>query len=148
MPTYRRSRDTIVAAPQKLCFEVLTDYERSPEWQGPVKRADVLERYDDGLAAVVAYEIDAKVRTVHYTLRHRYDAPRCVTSDFVEGDLEHVAGEWTFEPHEDAEALVTFSMEIDPGRFVPRPIARMLETQVMGAALDDLRREAERVVST
>jgi len=147
MPTYRRSRDTIVAAPQRLCFEVLTDYERSPEWQGPVKRADVLERYDDGLAEVVAYEIDAKVRTVRYTLRHRYDVPRRVTSDFVEGDLRHVAGAWTFDADDDATSRVTFSMEIDPGRFVPRPIARMLEAQVMGAALDDLRREAERLAA-
>ena len=112
-----------------------------------MKRADVVERYDDGLAAIVAYEIDAKVRTVHYTLRHTYEVPRCVTSEFVEGDLKHVGGRWTFDPHDDG-ALVTFSMEIDPGRFVPKPIARMLESQVMGAALGDLRREAERLAAS
>jgi ribosome-associated toxin RatA of RatAB toxin-antitoxin module len=148
MAMHRRSREALVAAPSEVCFATLTDYERACDWQGPVKRADVLEWGDDGLGRVVAYEIDAKVRTVRYTLRHRYDAPRSVVSELVEGDVKHLEGEWRFEPREASVTLVTFSARLDPGLFVPGPVRRIIEGQVMGAALDDLRREAERVAAT
>jgi ribosome-associated toxin RatA of RatAB toxin-antitoxin module len=145
---HRRAREALVAAPQALCFAVLIDYERAPEWQGPVKRADVLERDELGRGAVVAYEIDAKVRTVRYTLRHAYDEPHRVNSSLVEGDVKHLEGEWRFDASDAATTLVTFSAHLDPGMFVPGPVRRIIEGQVMGAALDDLRREAERVAGT
>ena len=148
MGMHSRAREAVVAAPPELCFAVLTDYERAPEWQGPVKRADVLERDERGRGAVVAYEIDAKVRIVRYTLRHVYDEPHRVNSSLVEGDVKQLEGEWRFDASDAARTLVTFSAHLDPGTFVPGPVRRIIESQVMGAALDDLRREAERVAAT
>jgi Polyketide cyclase / dehydrase and lipid transport len=148
--THRRSREALVAAPQALCFAVLTDYERAPQWHGPVTRADVLERDELGRGAVVADEIDAKVRSVRSTLRHVYDEPHRVArrSSLVEGDVADLGGESRFEAQDAATTLVTFSARLDPGMCVPGPVRRIIEARVMGAALDDLRLEAERVVAS
>ena len=142
MPSYHRRHETRIAAPAQLCFDVLTDYESVPEWQGPVKRCQVLERDERGRGSVVEYEVDAKVRTISYRLRQCYDEPHRIDSEYLGGDVQDLDGTWTFEPAGDA-TLVTFSLRIDPGRFVPGPVRRMLESRVMGQAVEDLRRRAE-----
>jgi len=53
-----------------------------------------LYRYDDGLARDVAYEIDVKLRTVRYTIRHTYDPPRRIGSEYLEGDFACFEGEF------------------------------------------------------
>lgn len=145
MPSYRRRHETRVAAPPQLCFDVLTDYESVPDWQGPVKRCDVLERDERGRGSVVEYEVDAKVRTISYRLRQCYDEPRRIDSEYLGGDVHDLDGTWTFEPDGDDATQVVFSVRIDPGRFVPGPVRRMLEARVMGQAVEDLRRRAEAV---
>jgi ribosome-associated toxin RatA of RatAB toxin-antitoxin module len=145
VPSYRRRHETRVAAPPQLCFDVLTDYESVAEWQGPVKRCKVLERDEHGRGSVVEYEVDAKVRTISYRLRQCYDEPRRIDSEYLGGDVHDLDGTWTFESDGDDATQVVFSVRIDPGRFVPGPVRRMLEARVMGQAVEDLRRRAEAV---
>ena len=145
MPSYRRRHETRVAAPPQLCFDVLTDYESVAEWQEPVKRCKVLERDEHGRGSVVEYEVDAKVRTISYRLRQCYDEPRRIDSEYLGGDVHDLDGTWTFESDGDDATQVVFSVRIDPGRFVPGPVRRMLEARVMGQAVEDLRRRAEAV---
>lgn len=136
-----------MAAPPQVCFDVLTDYETVPEWQGPVTRCDVLERDERGRGRVVEYEVDAKLRTISYRLRQGYDEPRRITSEYLGGDVRELDGEWTFEEDGPGATLVTFALRIDPGLRVPGPVARMLERRVMGQAVQDLRRRAEAVAA-
>jgi len=145
VPAYERRHETRVCAPPQVCFDVLTDYETVAEWQGPVKRCTVLERDAAGRGEVVEYEVDAKVRTISYRLRQCYDEPRRIDSEYLEGDVRDLDGHWTFEPDGGDATLVTFSLRIDPGRFVPGPVRRMLAERVMGRAVEDLRRRAEEV---
>ncbi|MDQ4040334.1 MAG: SRPBCC family protein [Actinomycetota bacterium] len=147
MPSYERQQSARIAAPVQVCFDVLTDYESVPEWQGPVKRCDVLERDERGRGTVVEYEVDAKLRTISYRLRQCYDEPHRIDSEYLSGDVRDLDGHWTFEPDGDGGTNVRFSLRIDPGRFVPGPVRRMLEERVMGQAVQDLRRRAEEVAA-
>ena len=96
MPAYSECRVAEIDAPPQACFDALTDYERLPEWQGAVRAARVLERDDRGRGTVVEYEVDAKVKRVHYRLRQVYDEPHRLGSEYLGGDFRDFAGEWRF----------------------------------------------------
>lgn len=130
-------RITVSASPQ-ACHDALTDYEALPEWQGALKAVRVLERTESG--AVVEYELDAKVRTVRYTLRLEHDPPHRIGSAYVEGDFKSLEAEWRFSETADGGTDVELELTLDPGRFVPGPVRDIVRKVVMGRALADLRR--------
>jgi hypothetical protein len=143
MPVYEATRQVDIAAGREACFAVLTDYERLPRWQSRVSECRVLSRDDAGRGREVEYAIDAKLRTVRYRLRHSYDEPAWVGSDYLGGDFRDFAGEYHFTSR-DGGTRVTFHLRIDPGLRVPGRTAKLLNDAVMGRALEDLKREVER----
>jgi ribosome-associated toxin RatA of RatAB toxin-antitoxin module len=132
-----------VAASAQACFDALTDYERLPEWQAAVKSVEVLTRDAAGRGLIVEYAVDAKVRTVRYRLRQVYDEPRLISSEYLGGDFRGFAGEWRFNEREDGTTDIELRLEIDPGRFVPRPVRNAIREYVMTRALRDLKRFVE-----
>jgi ribosome-associated toxin RatA of RatAB toxin-antitoxin module len=132
-----------VEAPAQVCFDALTDYERLPEWQGAVKSVKVLERDERGRGLVVEYAVDAKVKTVRYRLRQVYNEPYVLGSEYVGGDFRDFAGEWRFTERGDGTTEVELDLDIDPGRFVPRPVRNAIREYVMTRAVRDLKRHVE-----
>jgi uncharacterized membrane protein len=127
----------VIAASAQECFDAICAFETYPSWQRAVKSVTVR---DDG---AVAYEVDAKVRTIRYVLRYHYDEPRRVWWDYVEGDADHVTGEFRFDDLGDGTTRATYALDIEPGVFVPGPVKRILRDQVMKAAVTDLKRHLE-----
>ena len=144
MPVYEATRETEIEASPADCFAVLTDYERMPEWQSRVAECKVLSHDEDGRGHEVEYAIDVKLRTVRYRLRHLYDEPTWIGSEYAGGDFRSFEGDYRFEQHGDA-THVTFGLRIDPGLRVPGPVAKMLNEAVMGRALEDLKKRVEAV---
>jgi ribosome-associated toxin RatA of RatAB toxin-antitoxin module len=140
---YEREEEALVAATPRACFAAMTDFEGMPAWQAPLVACEVLSRADDGRPLDVRYEVDAKVRHVSYTLRHDFDEPHRIGSAYVEGDFRDMEGEWRFDDAGDGRTRVRLRLRIDPGRFVPGPIRRVIEDAVMKRALEDLRRHVE-----
>jgi ribosome-associated toxin RatA of RatAB toxin-antitoxin module len=141
MATYSGHEHITVAAPPQACYDALTDYERLPEWQGALKSVRVIEQDDAG--AVVEYELDAKIRTVRYTLRLEHDPPHRIGSTYIEGDFRSLDGEWRFTENADGGTDVELELELDPGRFIPGPVRKAVQGAVMGRALKDLARRVE-----
>src|SRR4051812_35528962 len=121
MPAYAECHAVDVAAPPQACFDALVDVERLPTWQRALKRAEVHERDAEGRPAVVAFEVDARVRTVRYRLRQDYDEPARIGCASLGGDFRDFGGEWRFAPPP-AGTHVELELTIDPGRFVPGPV--------------------------
>lgn len=138
MSRYEATRTIEIAAPAQPCFEALTDYDRLREWQGNVRCCEVLDRDEHGRGRDVAYEIDAKVKTVRYRLRHDYDEPHWIGSTYLGGDFRHFEGHYELAGH-DAGCTVTLQLAIDPGWRLPRPMVRIVNEAVMGRALSELR---------
>jgi ribosome-associated toxin RatA of RatAB toxin-antitoxin module len=132
----------IHAGPQ-ACFEAIADFESYPEWQTAVKRCEVLERDEQGRGRLVETVIDAKLREVRYRLRYEFEPPHRVWWDYVEGDVHSVEGEFVFEPEGEGRTRATYRLAIDPGRFVPGPVRRVLVEGVMRGAVRDLKRRVE-----
>jgi ribosome-associated toxin RatA of RatAB toxin-antitoxin module len=143
MAGYGECQTLDIDATPQACFDALTDYERLPEWQGTVKSIEVLERDAHGRGTVVAYEIDARVKTVRYRLRQVYDEPRRLASEYLGGDFRDFSGEWRFLEREDGGTRVELDLEIDPGRFVPGPLRSAISDAVMRRALKDLKAHVE-----
>jgi ribosome-associated toxin RatA of RatAB toxin-antitoxin module len=144
MPSYGDCRSAEIAGSAQACFDALTDYERLPEWQGAVKEVAVLERDARGRGSVVAYVVDAKLRTVRYTLRQVYEEPHRLGSEYLGGDFRDFAGEWRFEPVGDGRTRAELDLRIDPGRFVPGIVRTAIADAVMRRALRDLKAYVER----
>jgi ribosome-associated toxin RatA of RatAB toxin-antitoxin module len=140
----KASQQARVAATAQECFDAIVDFESYPEWQEAVQECEVLSRDEAGLARHVRTTIDAKVKRVTYTLEYSYEEPHAVRWDFVEGDPKHVEGEFLFEEDAERATLVTYALRLDAGVWIPGPIAKVLNDQVMKRAVDDLKRRVER----
>jgi ribosome-associated toxin RatA of RatAB toxin-antitoxin module len=145
VPAYEDSREITIPTPPEAVFSVLTDYARMPEWQSRVCECRVIETDDAGRGTLVQYAIDAKLRVVRYRLRHLYEEPGWIGSEYVDGDFKEFSGDYRLAGG-DGRTDVRFSLRIDPGFRVPGPIARMLGQAVMGRSLQDLKRRVEEVI--
>ena len=132
----------IEASPQE-CFDAIVEFETYPDWQQAVKECEVLSRDRAGRGRRVRTTIDAKVRRVSYTLDYSYEEPHAVRWDFVEGDPKNVEGEFLFAEDGDGTTLATYSLRLDAGVWIPGPLAKMLNDQVMRRAVEDLKRRVE-----
>jgi ribosome-associated toxin RatA of RatAB toxin-antitoxin module len=144
MAVYEDTRTITVAASPEDCFAVMTDYASMPQWQSRICESRVLSTDEAGRGIVVEYAIDAKLRVVRYRLRHVYDEPTWIGSEYAGGDFRDFGGDYRFVAT-DGRTEVTFGLRIDPGFRVPGPVARMLGTAVMGKSLGDLKRRVEEV---
>lgn len=143
MASYEGSEEIAIAAPPATCFAVMTAYEDLPRWQGPLVRCTVCSRDEHGRGRDVEYVVDAKFRRVRYRLRHSYDEPGRIDSEYLEGDFRGFSGRWRFEA-DGRGTLATVAVAIDPGRRLPGALVRAVHGHVLRSAARDLRREAER----
>jgi ribosome-associated toxin RatA of RatAB toxin-antitoxin module len=144
VPAYEDTRSIAISATPEDCFAVLTDYESMPEWQSTVCECRILSRDERGRGSIVEYAIDARLRVVRYRLRHHYDEPGWIGSEYVDGDFREFGGDYRFA-RANSHTDVTFKLKIDPGFRVPGPVAKMLGQAVMGKSLQDVKRRVEGV---
>ncbi len=143
MGATRAERQIVIEERPQACFAALVDYESFPEWQRAVKGVDVLSRDNEGRGKEVAFEIDARVKTVRYTLDYGYEEPHLITWRYVEGDVRDVEGEFVLEDQGDGTTLATYALRIDPGVWLPGRVANMLNEHVMQGAVEDLKARVE-----
>lgn len=137
-------RISVAVAPDR-CWEVATDYERYPTWAKDVKHAAVLDRDDEGRGRRVEYRVAGFGRSIRYVLEYDYgEAPRAFSWKLLEGDmLRRLDGRYGFEA-EDGGTRVTYDLTIDLAMPLPGLIKRRAAGMIMGTALRELKKEAER----
>jgi uncharacterized membrane protein len=139
----KAEQQIVVEGTPQECFDALVDYESFPSWQRAVKSVSVETRDSAGRGEEVSFEIDAKVRTIRYTLRYSYEPPGRISWDYVSGDVKDVDGEMVFEDRGDGTTLATYSLALDPGVWLPGPLQKVLNDQVMKGSVEDLKRRVE-----
>jgi uncharacterized membrane protein len=137
-------KDTIdVEATAAEVFEVATDFEAYPEWNANIKRVEIKETDDEGRATQVFYEVDAKIKTVTYTLEYDYsNAPDSFSWDLVDGTVKELSGSYSFDEFDDVTE-VQYETRIDPGFPLPGLLKRQAEKQIVKGALADLKKRVE-----
>ena len=129
---------TEIDAPIEEVFAVAADVEGSPRWQPEIKRAEVLERDDDGHQTLVRTETDGKVRTLSSTLRFGYDDPAGISWEQTDGDLKSVKGSWEFEDLGEGRTRATYWMEVDLGRMLGMVIRGPLVGVLRGQLVESM----------
>jgi ribosome-associated toxin RatA of RatAB toxin-antitoxin module len=136
-----------VDAPLEQVWAFVEDVERAPEWQGGLKAIRALERDDEGHATLCQTEADAKVRTVGSTVRFTYNGPTTLAWRQEKGELKSVDGRWDLEDLGENRTLVTYSLEIDPGRMlglvIRGPLMDLLRGMFVNARAGELKRAVE-----
>jgi uncharacterized membrane protein len=137
-------RDSIdVKASAEDIFEIATDFAAYPDWNANIKRVEIKETDAEGRPSRVWMEVDAKIRTVTYTLEYDYsDAPDSFSWQLVDGDVKELSGSYAFDEFDDVTE-VTYETAIDPGFPVPGFLKRQGERQIVKGALEDLKKRVE-----
>jgi uncharacterized membrane protein len=147
MGTISGERSVEIDAPIERCYEIASDIDRAPDWQGSLKDVEVLERDDQKRAALVETESDAKVKTVRSILRFSYEPPTAIRWVQEKGDTKSLTGAWTFEDLGGGRTRATYGLEADPGRMLGMLLRGPAEAKVrdflLGDAADGLKRKAE-----
>jgi ribosome-associated toxin RatA of RatAB toxin-antitoxin module len=139
----RAEQQLVIAATPQECFRALVEYETFPDWQEAVRSAEVLSRDEQGRGRDVAFEVDARVKNVRYTLRYSYEEPHCISWEYLDGDVKEIDGEYVLEDLGDGTTLATYSVGIDPGVWLPGPIRKLLNEQVMKNSVEELKKRVE-----
>jgi uncharacterized membrane protein len=147
MGTIKGDRTVEIDAPIERCYEIASNIENSPEWQGSLKDVEVLERDGERRAVLVETESDAKVKTVRARLRFSYEPPTAIRWVQEKGDTKSLHGSWSFEDLGDGRTRATYALEADPGRMLGMLLRGPAEAKVrdflVGNAAEGLKEEAE-----
>jgi uncharacterized membrane protein len=147
MGTIKGDRTVEIDAPIERCYEIASDIENSPEWQGSLKDVEVLERDGERRAVLVETESDAKVKRVRALLRFSYEPPTGIRWVQEKGDTKSLHGSWSFEDLGGGRTRATYALEADPGRVLGLLLRGPAEAKVrdflVGNAADGLKEKAE-----
>ncbi|MBI4515133.1 MAG: SRPBCC family protein [Deltaproteobacteria bacterium] len=133
-----------VAAPVRDCFAAITDFDAYPAWSPAIEEIHVLERYPDGLARLVEFHINMKLKTLRYVLEYEYNEPHRLTWHSVEGDIQSIEGSYEFEKLTARTTQATCRQAVVTGFWVPGPIRRLLERSAVQQSVLEFKAEAER----
>jgi len=139
---YAEQQVVIAGTPQE-CFDVLIDYDSFPQWPRAVRSVEVIARDRHRRGEEVAFEVDAKLRSIAYRLRYSYEPPHRIGWQYVAGDIRDVGGEYILEDRGDGTTLATYSVGLDPGAWAPGQLPGVLGEEVMRASVEDLKRRVE-----
>jgi hypothetical protein len=134
-----------VAAPPARVRGITLDFESYPEWAKDVKEINVLERDAEGRGTKVEFRVAGLGRSIRYVLAYDLSQlPGAFTWELVEGDiLRRLDGRYGFEPEGDG-TRVTYDLEVEIAIPLPGLIKRRAAGMIMGTALRELKKEAER----
>ena len=141
---HSHSQSITIDAPPEELFDIVTDLLEYPDWLEGFEEVEIFEETEDGFPARARMTVDAKIRTITYTLDYEYDYPHVVSWTNIpeESDVKELNGSYRFTPQGDS-TLVEYELSIDPGFRVPGFLLKQAQRAIMGAALKGLKEKAE-----
>ncbi|MFP5579182.1 MAG: SRPBCC family protein [Acidimicrobiia bacterium] len=129
-----------IEAPLERIWAVLTDFEAYPTWARDLKEATVVQRDEQGRAALVRFRAAAMGRSTTYTLAYDWDdAPHRLPWKLVTGDIQRVLdGAYEFAEVEGGTD-VTYHLRVDLAIPLPAFVKRRAEARIISTALRELR---------
>jgi len=135
------SRSIVINAPAEKVFDVISGYEKYPEFMSEVKEVKTSNR--KGNQVDVHYKVDL-IKSIKYTLRMIEERPTKVTWSFIEGEfMKDNKGTWMLEPAGDGQTKATYSIEIALGPLVPKTIVNAMVETSLPKMLDAVKKRAE-----
>lgn len=134
---------TEVAAPPRVCFETITDFERYPEWFSAIDHARVLARDRSGRGREVEFHVDLRLKRIRYVLAYEYEEPYRLAWTSVDGDIESIEGTYLFQPVDRTTTRATCRQAVAIGFWVPGPIRKIMEGTALRQSVLEFQAAAE-----
>ncbi len=115
------SREILIQVPPSKLYEIITDYDRYPEFVPAVKACHARRT---GSTVDVEYELDLGVKKIKYVLRHVEEPPHRVTWSLVSGNWMKVStGSWELSLEGGAtRARYTVAIQVAKPPLVPQSV--------------------------
>ncbi|MCA3016461.1 MAG: SRPBCC family protein [Myxococcaceae bacterium] len=135
------SRSIVFNAPMEKCFEVISDYERYPEFLPEVRKIRTSNR--KGNEVDVQYEAEV-VKVIKYTVHMREEKPSRVAWTFIDGEfMKDNRGGWVLEDGGNGTTKATYSIEVTVGPLVPKTILNALVDSQLPRLLENFKKRIE-----
>lgn len=133
----------VIAAPLDLCFDVLVDFRRYPDWFSMIQKSRITESDDAAGTWTVEYELHAIVKTIRYTLSYQSRRPTELTWKMTAGDLAAIKGSYKLIELEPGLTEATCTQALDIGFWVPGPLRRIFEQSALVDSVREFKKAAE-----
>ena len=135
------SRTIVVNAPIEKVFDVITQYERYPEFLPEVKGIRTENR--KGNTVDVHYKVDV-VKTINYSIHVTEERPTRMSWTYIKGEfMKDNRGSWLLEPEGEGKTKATYTVEMALGALVPKSVVSALVETSLPKMLDAFKRRFE-----
>ena len=135
------SRSIVFNAPLEKCFEVISDYERYPEFLPEVRKIRTSNR--KGNEVDVQYDAEV-VKVIKYTVHMREEKPTRVSWTFIDGEfMKDNRGGWVLEDGGNGTTKATYNIEVTVGPLVPKTILNALVDSQLPKLLENFKKRIE-----
>ena len=140
----RLERSIIVKTPRDHLFEVITDFERYPEFLPEIKDITIVS------SRGTRYEVEFQVEFVKrftYTLQLSATPPEKLRWTMLSGDFRKNEGGWLLKALSDYETEAIYDLDLDIGFHVPTTITRKVSEFSLPATLKRFKERAETLLA-
>ncbi|NBE83814.1 SRPBCC family protein [Micromonospora rubida] len=140
------TQSIVVGASPDRVAAVICDFARYPEWTEAMRRAEVVEEYEDGYASQVRFTIDAGVLADEYTLAYEYseDLTRVEWHLVAPSKMQRSQrGAYDLAGNPDGTTTVTYTLEVELSVGMLGMFRRKAEKMIMDTALKQLKLRVE-----
>lgn len=135
------TRSVVFNAPIEKCFEIISDYERYPDFLPEVRKIRTSNR--KGNEVDVQYEAEV-VKVIKYTVHMKEEKPSRVSWSFVDGEfMKDNKGGWVLEDLGNGTTKGTYSIEVTVGPLVPKTILNALVDSQLPKLLENFKKRIE-----
>ena len=135
------SQSIEIKATPKRCFQIITDYEKYPDFIKDLKTVKVTNKKGSGCD--VTYEIDV-IKRISYSLKMKTTPPDRIEWSFIRGDvMKDNQGFWDLEEIKKGVTKATYNINVKFGLFVPEMVTKALVGKNLPAMLESFKKRIE-----
>jgi coenzyme Q-binding protein COQ10 len=137
----RAEQEIVIDAPIARVFDVITDYERYPEFLPEMKNVRVESRREG--ISIVRFEVELIMR-IAYSLRLTEERPKTVSWTLTEARmLADNNGGWELEEAGDGKTRVRYGIELKLRGAIPKSVSTRLMKETLPMTLRRFKERAE-----
>jgi Polyketide cyclase / dehydrase and lipid transport len=140
----RTTSSIAIATTRATVMAVIADFAAYPDWAGPVRSAEVIERDGDGRASQVRFQLDAGMIKDSYVLRYGWDNDEAVRWDLAEpGTVVSAMSGGYYLAEAAGQTTVTYELTVDVRIPMLGMLKRRAEKIIIDTALKGLKARVE-----
>ncbi|MBS1991234.1 MAG: SRPBCC family protein [Cyanobacteria bacterium SZAS LIN-3] len=141
----KASTDIVINAPQQYVWDKLTSFHTYPKLFPRLKTCQVVKKEGDLILIESLLKPQMFVtQPCQHTINDLEDKPDSLKWKLTDGNFKAVEGEWKLKSIDDGQhTQVKYTMEVDPGPLIPRPVIVMALKMIQREAVSSVKSSVE-----